>query len=92
MLVGIAWILREHAVRTRVESLRPLTVGEVQPLFPAAARLEMCRLAAEVHVSATTLDLQFSLDQLPLAVRVAGLDRDPGWIPAAGRSLCFHFR
>ena len=41
MLVGIAWILREHAVRTRVESLRPLTVGEVQPLFPAAARLEI---------------------------------------------------
>ena len=41
MLVGIAWILREHAVRTRVESLRPLTVGEVQPLFPAAVRLEI---------------------------------------------------
>ena len=58
----------------------------------AGAPALMCRLAAEVHVSATTLDLQFSLDQLPLAVRVAGLDRDPGWIPAAGRSLCFHFR
>ena len=41
MLVAIAWLLREHAVRTRVESLRPLTVGEVQPLFPAASRLEI---------------------------------------------------
>ena len=39
MLVAIVWLLREHAVRVRVESLRPLTVGEVQPLFPAAVRL-----------------------------------------------------
>jgi hypothetical protein len=25
-------------------------------------------------------------------VRLAGLDRDPGFVPAAGRSLRFHFR
>jgi hypothetical protein len=41
ILVAIAWILREHAVRTRVESLRPLTVEEVQALFPSAYRLEI---------------------------------------------------
>ena len=41
MLVAIAWLLREHAVRTRVESLRPLTFAEVQPLFSAAVRLEI---------------------------------------------------
>jgi len=40
-LVAIAWILREHAVRTRVESLRPLALVEVQALFPSAARLEI---------------------------------------------------
>ena len=39
VLVAIVWLLRGHAVRLRVESLRPLTVAEVQPLFPKAARL-----------------------------------------------------
>jgi hypothetical protein len=41
MLIAVAWILREHAVRVRVESLRPLTLAEVQPLFPTAVRLEI---------------------------------------------------
>ena len=36
MLLAIAWLLREHALRTRVESLRPLTVAELRPLFPTA--------------------------------------------------------
>jgi hypothetical protein len=39
VLVAIVWLLREHAVRVRVESLRPLTIAEVQPLFPPAAQL-----------------------------------------------------
>jgi hypothetical protein len=28
---------------------------------------------------------------LPLQIRFAGLDRDPGWVPAAGRFITFHF-
>jgi hypothetical protein len=24
-------------------------------------------------------------------VRLAGLDRDPGWVPAAGRRVAFHY-
>ena len=52
----------------------------------------LCRHAAEVQVSATAVDVTLSLDALPLAVRLAGLDRNPGWIPAAGRSIWFHFR
>jgi hypothetical protein len=52
----------------------------------------LCRHAAEVQVSATALDVTLSLDALPLSVRLAGLDRNPGWIPAAGRSIYFHFR
>ncbi len=39
VLVAMGWLLREHALRVRVESLRPLTVGEVLPLFPAATAL-----------------------------------------------------
>ena len=37
------------------------------------------------------VDLRLPLDRLPLAVRLAGLDRDPGWIPAAGADFRFHF-
>jgi hypothetical protein len=46
---------------------------------------------ARVHVSDTHVDVVLSLDALPIAIRFAGLDRDPGWIAAAGRFLAFHF-
>jgi hypothetical protein len=47
---------------------------------------------AEVHVSAAHVDVVFALADLPLEIRLAGIDRTPGWIPAAGRHLSIHFR
>jgi hypothetical protein len=52
----------------------------------------LCRHAAQVSVTAGGLDVHLALADLPLAIRVAGLDRDPGWIPAAGRNVAFHFQ
>jgi hypothetical protein len=46
---------------------------------------------AEVHLSPTRVDVVLRLAELPIEIRVAGLDRTPGWIPAAGRHLAFHF-
>jgi hypothetical protein len=46
---------------------------------------------ARVFVTPTHVDVAFQLAQLPLEVRFAGLDRTPGWIPAAGRFVAFHF-
>lgn len=46
---------------------------------------------ARVHVTDTHVDVVLSLDALPIEIRIAGLDRDPGWVPAAGRFLAFHF-
>jgi len=46
---------------------------------------------ARVLVSPSHVDVVLSLEHLPIAIRLAGLDRDPGWIPAAGRHLAFHF-
>jgi hypothetical protein len=40
---------------------------------------------------AAGVDVHLGLDDLPISLRVAGLDRDPGWIPAAGRSVRLHF-
>ncbi len=41
MLVAIAWVLRDHAVRARVESLRPVSLAEVQSIFPVATAIRM---------------------------------------------------
>lgn len=41
---------------------------------------------SEMHFNAT-----FRLADLPLQIRFSGLDRDPGWIPAAGKFVGFHF-
>jgi hypothetical protein len=51
----------------------------------------VCRYPAEVAATASRVDVHLALADLPLALRVAGLDRDPGWIPAAGRAIGFHF-
>lgn len=47
---------------------------------------------ATLAVTDTRLDVTFSLNQHPLAIRIAGLDRDPGWVPAAGRFVAFHYQ
>jgi len=44
-----------------------------------------------VRVTSTHIDVVLSLETVDLAVRVAGLDRDPGWVPLLGRIVLFHF-
>ena len=44
-----------------------------------------------LHLTSSHVDLVQPLDALPFAVRRAGLDRDPGWLPAFGRVVSFHF-
>lgn len=51
----------------------------------------VCRHDARITTSASDVDVALQLGGLPLAIRLAGLDRDPGWIPAAGRGLKFRF-
>jgi hypothetical protein len=51
----------------------------------------LCCHHARVCITDTHVDVYFGLADLPLAIRFAGLDRDPGWIPAAGRFIRFHF-
>lgn len=51
----------------------------------------LCRHTARVILTATRLDIVLSLAALPIEVRLSGLDRDPGWVPASGRFIAFHF-
>jgi hypothetical protein len=56
-------------------------------------RIGVSSLAApgRVRVTGTHVDVVLSLQDVDLAVRVAGLDRDPGWVPVLGRIVLFHF-
>jgi hypothetical protein len=51
----------------------------------------VCRYKAGIEVTAGAVHVHLALSDLPLSIRIAGLDRDPGWIPAAGRAVAFHF-
>jgi hypothetical protein len=46
---------------------------------------------ARVFASATHVDVRFPLDAARPAVRLAGLDANPGWVPALGRVVSFEF-
>jgi hypothetical protein len=65
-----------------------LALGEEQSSeIPAI----VCRHHALIELTASCVHVHLALCHLPLDVRIAGLDRDPGWIPAAGRAVYFHF-
>ena len=51
----------------------------------------ICRHPAVLEARDGALDIHLALADLPLVVRIAGLDRDPGWIPAVGLKPTFHF-
>jgi hypothetical protein len=48
-------------------------------------------IPGRVVIDEARLDVHFALAALPIALRLAGLDRDPGWLPSEGRDLRFHF-
>jgi hypothetical protein len=51
----------------------------------------LCAQSARIFTSPTHVDVMFSLAELPIAVRRSGLDRNPGWVPSAGRVMTFHY-
>jgi hypothetical protein len=76
---------RWHAAYMRARLARALGVRGSR-----VGRL-LCRHHARVHLSLTHVDVAFSLCNLPIAIRLSGLDRDPGWIPAADRVVSFRY-
>lgn len=49
----------------------------------------LLRRRAQLHVTATHVDMVLGLDDATVPVRVAGLDLDPGWVPELGRVVRF---
>jgi hypothetical protein len=52
----------------------------------------LCRQPAEISVDGERVEARFALDDHPLAIRLAALDRDPGWIPAARLDFRYVFQ
>jgi hypothetical protein len=78
-------------------------LGRVLPFITARLRLAL-RLTPQVslahalllvpgkfYLTPSNLDLVASIESISLAVRMAGLDSDPGWVPEFGRFIRFHF-
>ncbi len=58
---------------------------------PRRAMHRLCRIPATVSVASRKIHATFRLASHPLEIRMAGLDRDPGWIPGAGFDFRFEF-
>jgi len=54
-------------------------------------RTDIWRIPARLIATASHLDIHFHLNDANLAVRRAGLDLNPGWLPWLGRVVNFHF-
>lgn len=54
-------------------------------------RTLLCRQPARIAADGERVTARFALAHHPVAIRLAGLDRDPGWLPAAGRIVEFAF-
>ncbi len=62
------------------------------PRMDATALVETLLLVpGRVLISRTHVDLVAPLEAVRIAVRRAGLDRDPGWVPDLGYVVYFHF-
>jgi hypothetical protein len=74
VLVAIAWIIRAHTVRLRIEGHAPITVEEVRAVFPEAADLQPDageRAGLFVH-DAAGKELGYVLRTMPVAEDVVG--------------------
>lgn len=79
------WVERVAAyVRARLR--RALGVDDAHAL----ARL-LFEQEARITLTAARVEVLLQLARLPIEVRLSGLDRDPGWVPAAGRFVAFRY-
>ncbi|HLV35657.1 MAG TPA: hypothetical protein VKY59_11110 [Spirillospora sp.] len=82
----------EIALQTWLDAALPQAQEYLRArLEEPAALIEALRDPAVLYVTRTHIDVVFSLDQIRLALRMAGLDRDPGWVPQLARVISLHY-
>jgi hypothetical protein len=72
-------------VRLRVESA--LRAGGADEELESA----LFRRIGRIQATRAHVDVRMELDQVSLAVRIAGLDANPGWVPELARVVTFYF-
>jgi hypothetical protein len=50
-----------------------------------------CTQPGRIVIDGDRINVHFPLADHPIALRFAGLDRDPGWVPAAAHFIEFSF-
>lgn len=66
-------------------------IGLALDMRPRAALHFLCHRRATILARESRIDVFHRLDDHPLEIRMAGLDRDPGWIPGTCLDFRFHF-
>ena len=66
-------------------------VSPALPTTGAPCIAQMLWRPAVFYITRTHIDVLFHLEHIDLNVRLAGLDRNPGWLPALGRMISFYF-
>lgn len=84
-----------HALARWLDRLLPCIEARLHRALPTVTHDTLLPLllhqAARIEITSGRVDVYFTLAAHPIELRLAGLDRDPGWVPAAGRSLYFHY-
>jgi hypothetical protein len=84
-----------NGIKLWLTRLMPYVRARLQRAFGLSVATHLssilCEQPARVLASVTHVDVFFSLAALPVEVRLSGIDRDPGWMPAAGRFIAFHY-
>lgn len=85
-----AWLRRRWVANLAryIEARLARALGSVDA---AGAVDTLLRRPGTVRIDNGQIEIAFALDTHPLAIRLAGLDRDLGWIPAAGHMVGFRF-
>ena len=73
-------------VLTWIESLEDWLAEHVELTLE-----EVVRRSAAVTCTRTHVDVVFDMESSEVAIRRAGLDIDPGWVPWLGRVVSFHY-
>ena len=68
---------------------RSLGLGKVDGADLAKA---LCLYPGRIHVSSSHVDVVMRMDQISMPIRLAGLDRNPRWVPMFGRVILFHYK
>jgi hypothetical protein len=78
-------------VERKVTDIQARLAAALETVDPPSVGPFVLHHCADIAATATRVGVYFSLAAHPIELRIAGLDRDPGWVPAGGRSIAFHY-